>query len=251
MTALATFVRFRLFFEAGSDPNHATTAPQFDEDRLTTGTPSWGKYLMNVFEMKDSSGAFSVKERGMFGQHWINITAGDLDLTWTTPDYTAVESAIQSMWSNLVSYIPTHIRLVEHRWYNYGPGVVPPNPPARITTLGTPTPGTASTGFVPQVGTTVTLKTALRRHWGRFYLPLAATKFDTNGQLSTSSADFIATQARDALVAPGTSQGVSPVVWDKAHRVAYGITAVQVDSIPDIQRRRRARTTAYRKTITA
>src|SRR3954453_3655245 len=187
MAALATFVRFRLFFEAGSDPAHDTTKAQFDEDQLTTGTPAWGQYLQNVFEMKDGTDTFSARERGSFGIHYINTTAGALDLTWVTADYTAVESAVQTMWTALGATIGDDYRLVEHRWYPFGPGVVKPNPPSRVTTLGTPLAGSSAYLVPHQVATTITLRTPLRRHWGRFYLPMQGLWNGGGGQASNAN----------------------------------------------------------------
>lgn len=187
----------------------------------------------------------------MYGLHWINTTGGDLDVTWTTADYQAVEAANEAMWTSLASMIPSGTRLVEHRWYPYGPDVNPPNPPVRVTTLGTPKVGTGAAGGAHQVAETVTLRTPLRRHWGRIYLPLGVHNIATGGQFSSSTVDTIAAAARTMLTASFSSQGICPVVYDRNRRSALGVTAVECDSVPDIIRRRRPRTTAYRKIYTS
>lgn len=248
---LGSYVRFRLFFDAGSDPSHVQNASQFTDDLETSAAPSWGQYVQNVFEMKDYTNTFSTRERGMFGIHWINTTAGALDTSWIAADYTSVESAIQTMWTALAAKIGNDIRLVEHRWYSFGPTVVKPNPPSRVTTLGTPLVGSAANTVPHQSACTVTLRTALRRHWGRFYLPLNNVIDGAGGQIYSTSVDAIATAARTMLMAPGTSQGVLPVVWDRNARRAYGVTAIESDSVPDIIRRRRPRTTGYKKIFTS
>lgn len=250
MAALATFVRFRLWFDAGSDSGHATTASQFTEDQNATATPTWGYYSQNLFEMKDTSGTFAVRERAMFGIHWINTTGGALDTTWTTGDYTAAESAIQTFWINTNTFISQDYRLVEHRWYSFGPGVTKPNPPSRITTIA-PLAGQGTALGPHQVASTVTLRTALRRHWGRIYMPYGTQFTSTGGTMTASTVDTINAAARTMLTAPGTSQGVVPVVWDRVHHRAYGITDIETDSIADIQRRRRQRTVNYRKIVSA
>jgi hypothetical protein len=206
--------------------------------------------LQNVFEMKDGAGAFSTRERGLFGIHWINTTGGNLDTTWVTADYTAVESAVQTFWG-AYGGANTEVRLVEHRWYPFGPGVVKPNPPSRISTLGSPLAGTGSTPIPHQNACTVTLRTALRRHWGRFYTPWFKALDGTGGQLFPTTVDAIAAAARTMLTAPGTSQGVYPVVWDRNKHRAYGITDIEVDSVTDIVRRRRPRTSAYKKILSS
>lgn len=248
---LATFVRFRVWFEAGSDPNHSVNAGQFVEDIDAPDVPALGQYVQNVFEMADYSGAFGTRERGMFGIHWINTTGGNLDTSWVTADFTAVESAVQTFWTALNLSISSDVRLVEHRWYAYGPGIFKPNPPSRVTTI-TPAAGGGSPGTVRQNATTVTLRTALRRHWGRFYVPVTSSKLgSTHGQLASSDVDAFAAAARTLLTSPGTSQGVVPVVWDRVHNRAYGVSEIEVDSVPDIIRRRRPRTTGYKKIHTS
>lgn len=251
MAALATFVRFRLWFEAGSDSAHASTASQFTDDINALATPIWGQYQQNVFEMKDSTGTYTVRERGMCGLHWINTTSGSLDATWTSADFAAAESAFTTFWTAVSAMIPNDVRLIEQRWYPFGPGVVKPNPPSRVTAVS-PMQGSFGTASVAhQLASTVTLRTALRRHWGRFYMPLGGAVNATGGTIDSSNCDTIANAARTLLTGPGTAQGVVPVVWDKVHHRAYGVTAIEVDSVPDIIRRRRARTTNYRKIISS
>jgi hypothetical protein len=251
MAALATFTRFRLYFEASSDSAHESTRSQFEEDQLTTGTPAWGQYVQCIFEMQDGTGTFSARERGLFGIHWINTTGGALDLTWITADYTAVESAVSTMFAAMGG-ISSQCRLVEYRWYAFGPGVVKPNPPSRVTTLGTPIVGGNGNVVVHQVASTITLRTPLRRHWGRFYVPSMsnATGLSFGGQWSNATVDGLASSARTMLTAP-SSQGVVPVVWDRVHSRAYGVTQIEADSVPDIIRRRRPRATNYKKIYTA
>jgi len=248
---LATFFRFRISLDASSDPQHAVTAPNFDDDILAPGETTFGMYVQNIFQMKNGAGAFTNRERGMFGVHWINTTAGALDTTWVTADFTAVESAVQAFWNAIAPYIPTDCQLVEHRWYRFGPGVGKPNPPSRINTLGSPLPGTSAPVRPHQVAATVTLRTPLRKHWGRFYLPMMGAGSFIGGQTATSQVDDYVNAARTMLTAPNTSQGVSPVVWSRQRNVAYGVTAIEGDSVPDIIRRRRPRDPNYRKILTA
>jgi hypothetical protein len=251
VASLATFVKFRLFLDAGSDSGHSTTADQFTEDRLTSGTPAWGKYVTAAFTMDDFGGTISSNQRGQFGIHWINTTGGDLDTTWTAADYTSVESALTTFWGDRQAAIPSSFRLTEFKWYNFGPEVFPPNPPVRITTL-TPSAGTGTSASPLQLSTTITLRTTLRRHWGRFYVPLIGAQCNGGGgQLGAANVDAWATAARTMLLAPGAAQGVHPVVWDRVHKVAYGVTAIECDSVPDIIRKRRPSQTGYRKILTA
>lgn len=252
MGLLASFVRFKLDFGAGSGSLSTAENGQFAETRTATAASPLGYYQQCIFEFKNYSGAYTQRERGMFGIHWINLTSGELDQTWVAADYAACESAVEAFWTALLSKIGTDTRYVEHRWYAYGAGIVPPNPPSRVTTLATPIQGTSTNIGPKQVSCTVTLRTTLRRHWGRIYVPIAAGVFGVGGgQLSSADADTIASAARTMLTVTPAAQGVVPVVWDRNRKLAFGTTAVEVDSVPDVQRRRRPRDTGYKKIHTS
>lgn len=247
MGLLGTFVKFKVDFSAGSGDLGTAEEAQFTESRtVAAGTPL-GYYSQHIFEMKNYSGAYTTRERGMYGFHWINLTAGEVDTTWVAGDYTAVEGAVEAFWTALAALIPNECRLVEHRWYAYGSGINPPNPPSRITTLGTPKVGTSTQPWVRQTGGTITLRTTLRRHWGRVYFPLANNIWTTGGQMSSTDCDSVAAAARTMLMVTPNAQGVIPVVYDRNRKIAFGVTQLEVDSVPDIQRRRRPRDTGYKK----
>jgi hypothetical protein len=235
--------------------NWGTISGLFSRAVTDAPGPIYGYYVQHIFQMKDQSGAFSDRERGLTGVHWMNTTGGDLDVTWTAADFALVEAGFGTLWSSLAAYIPDEVRLVEHRWYAYGPGVVAtranPQPPARVTAV-TPTAGSVVTRFPHQVAETITFQTTLRRHWGRMYIPVAATgtSITPGGEWGTTMVDAFA-NAGSAYIKSGNANGLTPVIWDRVHKVALGITAVEADSVPDIIRRRRPRGTTYRKTLTA
>lgn len=251
MALLATFRRTKVKLPGVSIDISTGEESQFEETQnAVTGVP-FGYYLQIIFEMKNASGAFTTRERGLFGLHYVNSTSGALDTTWVSADFAAVESAWDAFFTAQAGNIPTDVRLVEYRWYAFGAQVVSPNPPARVTTKVTPIVGTATGDFVHQVAWTVTLRTALRRHWGRIYIPWKNNLGLTGGQLGSSGVDSLAAAARTALLAAETSQGVVPVVWDRNRKLAFTITAIEMDSVPDIIRRRRPRDTSYKKIYTA
>ena|SRR5436190_9597582 len=249
--ALLLFNRVRIKLPGVSVDIQSGEQAQFAEAVDSTDVVKFGYYVQNIFEMKNSSGAFTTRERGLFGVHFINNTSGSLDTTWTTADFLAGETAMQSVWAAMTSYMPSDFRLVEHRWYAFGPGVVKPNPPVRITTIGSPVAGSSGTGSPHQLASTVTLRTPLRRHWGRVYLPLAAGALSTGGQLSSTTVDSISAGVRSAFTTAESSAGISPVVYDRARKLALSVTALEVDSNPDIIRRRRPRDTGYKKIFTS
>jgi hypothetical protein len=248
---ISLFVRFAIMTSAAVYANWDTISGLFDRAVSNASSPIYGYYCQHVFQMKDSGGGFSDKERGMFGVHYVNTTGGDLDTTWTTADFTAVETAVQTFWSAIAAQISTDFRLYEHRWYPFGPGVHPPNPPSRITTLGTPIVGTGGAVSPHQLACTVTLRTPVRRHWGRIYLPVGLFTSVAGGQGNTAVVDAIANGARTMFLSPSTSQGVVPIVWDRQRHAALGVTAIEVDSVPDIIRRRRPKVASYKKILTS
>jgi hypothetical protein len=252
---LATFFKFKIHIPGVSVDLTASDQAQFDLDLASADESLVGHYLMSIFEMKNASGAFTSRERGMFGIHFVNSTAGAVDTTWVTADFTAVESAIATWWASNASSLPTAVRLVEHRWYPYGPGFIgtksSPIPPSRVNTLGTPLVGSAAEPHVRQVASNITMRTTLRRHWGRIYVPMATNLFSTNGQMGSTDVNAQASKAKTMLTGAEASQGVVPVVWDRVRHQAYGITAIEVDSIPDIQRRRRPRDFVARQILTS
>jgi hypothetical protein len=248
---LAVFRRTKVKLPGVSIDITAGQETQFEETQsAVSGTP-FGYYCQNVFEMKNYSGAYTTRERGLFGIHYMNTTGGALDTTWTSADYAAAEAAVQAFWTGNPLYFSNGCRLVEHRWYAFGPEVVQPNPPARVTTI-TPIQGTTTSAWTRQVATSITMRTALRTHWGRFYLPTCESAlYDTNGQMGTTAVDNFATLMRTMLLAAQTSQGVTPVVYDRNRKIAFSVSAIEVDSVPDIIRRRRPRDTGYKKILTA
>lgn len=249
--AIGPFVRFAVAGGAIAYQNWDTIRATFDRVKEDVPGPILGYYVQHVFEAMDSSGTFSTRERGMCGVHWLNSTGGDPDTTWTSADYALVEAGFATLWSTIAARLSTDVRLVEHRWYAFGPGVTPPNPPSRVTTLGTPSVGTGGVSTPHQTACTITFRTGLRRHWGRIYLPVWSNSWNSaGGTLSTANVDIIAA-AGSAYVKSGVANGLTPCVYDRTRHVALGITAVECDSVPDIIRRRRTRTTNYRKILTS
>lgn len=243
--AISNAARWVIPFSVALWQNWDQIARQFDR-AVTSGVPEFlGYYCQNVFEMRESTaGAWT--ERGSFGVHYLNTTGGDPDYTWTSGDFSAIESGAQALWTANLAQIPNTFRLVEHRWYAFGAGVVKPNPVYRTTVLGTPIVGTSTSGTVRQAAFAVTLKTPLRPHWGRFYLPMTAARADSAGRIASGNVDTFVDAAR-TFVNSGSSAGVYPCVYDRARKTAIGVNSIQGDDIPDIIRRRRPDVTFYRK----
>lgn len=216
-----------------------------------SAVPLFGYRMVAVMGEKDASGG-AWTQRAQFGVHWLNTTGGDLDTTWTSGDFSAVETGLQTFWSGLSTWVSSIYRLEEIRWYGYGPDTVgtkdDPIPVYRVTAVAGTPQGGASSGSPSTNACAITLKTALRKHWGRFYVPINATKLDVAGRLSSANCDTLAAAAQ-AFLRSGESAGVYPVVYDKARKSAFTANDLQVDDIADVIRRRRQSVTQYRKVL--
>ena len=177
----------------------------------------------------------------------VNITTGQLDDTWTGGDYGACETAISAFWTTYKAYVPDELTLAEYRWYRIGPGATPPEPAVRVTPVGVAATN-AGTNLPHQISCAVTWKTALRKRWGRSYLPgptptqLAAA----TGHFTTAWVDVVA-GAIDTMVDALAASDFYVVVYSPTRQRLYTVESVQVDDIPDVIRRRRSRANIYRK----
>jgi hypothetical protein len=131
-------------------------------------------------------------------------------------------------------------------WHRIGPGAPRPNPAERITTITTPPVGTTTAG-PPQVASSITFRTGVRRSWGRTYLPIG-NNFATTGRLGSTTVDNIAT-TMDVLVKAAATADFYLVVYSSHLNSALAVEAVEVDDVPDIIRRRRFKVQTYRKII--
>lgn len=169
---------------------------------------------------------------------YINLTGGAPDSTWTDADYLVVENAMDNFWTALSS-LRAHCNVVQYRWYQIVPGETRTGVPRRVVTKSM---GTSGGSVLPaQVAVTVTERTGLRNHWGRFYIPAPSTTILTaHGRISAASCATIAGAAEtmyDSIVA--NSATIVPVVYSRRLRGALRVREVQVDDIPDVQRSRR------------
>jgi hypothetical protein len=247
----ATFQRFKVKVPGISVEYEFGQTAQFDTDASSPDTKLIGYYVQCIFQMANYSGAFTDRERGLFGIHYINTTGGAPDLSWTGADYAAVESSILTGWDALASSISSDFKFIQFRWYAFGPGVRKPNPPSRVVDVTGSHVGTAAASSPHQLAMTCTLRTPLRRHWGRIYLPIGTGNLNTHGQAGSAGVDSLVSTMRGMLVGAEASQGIVPVVYDRQRGQALGVTAIEADSVPDIIRRRRPRDTGYKKVLTA
>jgi len=171
--------------------------------------------------------------------YWGN-ESGDI----TSTDCAAFEAAFQHWFDGLTApslseYISTTYSVHQFRHYvvpgSAGPFGAPflVNNPTTLVGAGT------SEALPPQVSMTVTMRTAIRRRWGRIYIPgLVQTTLD-KGRINATVVDNIAAGFKDLVEELRSSGAVGPVIWHRQSWTPQTITEISADNVWDVQRRRR------------
>jgi len=207
-------------------------------------------------EFSPSGGITQPSDRAMFTLDIINLTSGAVDTSWTTGDYTAVETRLNTYMGTVMSNTGSGWTHTGYRWYVRSFNAIgnpkpfqPNGGPVRFTAANTAAGG-GSTG-VRQWATAVTEHTALPKHWGRWYLPSPGnTSLVGGGRYTTTYVDAMVTAAntlRNGLATDGNHL-VVPVtqVNKQPFRGLLAVNGIQVDDVPDIIRRRRPASVNYR-----
>lgn len=213
--------------------------------------PSGTEWRRIVFEVTRSTPAGTVEDKAQFKFDFINITADEIDNTWTTGDDTALNARIGTFRSALLPFLNPTQQLAQVRWYRmrFNPvlDVARPfadtGPPVSVGAYST-VAGTQSGNMPYQASQSVTLRTAWARHWGRVYLPSFGTvALDSFGRLTSTQRSGIRGVVA-AMLGGAHDDGFYPVVpvgqLDKQpFHGLLGVETIAVDDIPDVQRRRR------------
>lgn len=140
--------------------------------------------------------------------------------------------------SALAPLFPTDVFWERVDWFNVKPDGTPGG--ARIDSYPLSVGGSAVGGALPpQIAVSVTLKTAVRKNWGRWYLPSIATSRITNkGRLDQTYGQLVADQTLD-LAARAPDSTTVLTVWSPTERTRHDPQTVQVDDIMDVIRSRR------------
>lgn len=199
----------------------------------------------------------TVEDLAQFKIDLINITADEVDTSWTDADNALVRARINTFGVAIAPYCSSAQAFLEVRGYR-----MRFNPVGDLTRpfldTGTPvyvnpfTQAMSGTPLVPyQVAPTVTFRTAWPKHWGRIYLPTpGSAALDTNGRLTSTYRTTVGTAAKTFLGGLH-DDGFYPVIpvgqLDKQpFHALLGVTQVVVDDVPDVQRRRRPKMPAAR-----
>lgn len=159
---------------------------------------------------------------------------------WTTDDRDVFNSAWETFWeTTLRTLVSSEYSPNERRFYNLPATPGPSGDPAFTITGGTAAAtGSASAELPPQIAMTITLITAIRRRWGRIYIPGLTTAALDTGRIGAST---ISTLANDFQAfgesLRGSGQGL--VVWHRAGWTPEDVTSIRIDDTWDVQRRRR------------
>lgn len=178
-----------------------------------------------------------------------------------TTELAAIEAILDVFWGTVTGYMSAAFTLTEYRWFKVAAndplsdeGYPMHGPPIRIT--GKSLVGTNS-GFrgADQVSATITSKTASRKHWGRIYLPGIKNSLieGTYGRFTTAYVDAMGLAYRTLVNSLAAAAGgvYELGVWSPRGLAFLNTTSVQVDDIPDIIRRRRAKQAAYFRRYTS
>lgn len=206
------------------------------------------------------------------GCHFGKVSGGSFDPAWVAGDYSAVESAFDTLWATLKTFNPSSVVLAEYRWFKSGPEWEPAdedgpyNPAERSTARAVAGTNVSSTQLPPQLALTVTKIVSVRKRWGRVYLPapMQSSLSDATGRLASANLATILA-AWVTFMNSCRTAGKRPVVFSRgkagyttpkgnvigAHAAtAYEITQLRMDNLFDVQRRRRWDTPTVRTTTT-
>lgn len=234
--ALPKFARKMLF---GSTPDQLTVEEAGFYLPSEVDSPEEGRLLMVKWSR---AGTVPVQDAMITTHHFVNYTSGVVDTTWIDADFVAVESAMDTFLGALASYYTSDVQVDQYRWYKFSAELNAPgnsNPPVRITEKNLLGSASSVDALPPQVAFSVTEKTGLRKHWGRFYLPLnAKNNCGVDGYAAPAMVAAVATAAKNFYEATFAAD-IRPVVWSRKYGHAYGVEKIQVDNIWDVIRRRR------------
>lgn len=235
-------------FDWGSPFNSTDTA-----EGEQAGT--WRRY---VSKWEDTSSSQTADDQ-YYTVDVVNITNGQVDGTWNDTDYNNVQQLLNTYNGLIASSICNRYQNTQIAAYIMG--FTPYSNPKPFAKSGSPvkvwavthTGAGGSTG-APQVCTTVTEETPVRKHWGRMYLPtLGGSTIDVNGRLQVANVDAIAQAAHDTYGALMNNQYFPVVCTTQSEkqplRALQTVTGVRVDDVVDVHRSRRHKFAAHRKIL--
>lgn len=208
-------------------------------------------WLHAVYSGTRLSPTGTTEDRAQISFDVVHLAGGENDPDWTAARVTQALGYLDHFFQNAAGYQSdnftwTECRAYVRRFNSVGPGFADMGDPVSIRSLNTSGSSSQTNEYPYQVAMSITEKTTLRKHWGRIYLPCPASN-STNGygRWFQSVCDALAVITSDTYALLSTNS-FAAVVPSAATRTLFTVTQIQVDDIPDVQRRRRARQTLVR-----
>ena len=190
-----------------------------------------------------------------------NITGSSIDSSWTTGDYDTCNGHIGTFLTAIAALQASTYAPISVDWYRMQ-FAQPMTTQRRFTPSGPPENHAPITGIVGQavgdalpgqVAFAVTEKTAVPRHWGRFYLPgFTEAAVGPTGRWTVGTVDNVVNQASVLYGALAGAEFFPVVASTQADNVLagslLGVNSVKGDDVPDIIRRRRYRASTHTTT---
>jgi hypothetical protein len=190
---------------------------------------------------------------------WVaKVIGGGLYSMIPISELAALETALTTFSQTVMLNVSSDWNNVEYAWHQVNADSPRDDtgrgqkmgPAVRVTVVNN-VGASASPRLPDQVSSTITLRTVVRSSWGRLYVPggVSANLTSTMGRWTTTRVDALA-NAFNAL--HDTWQGLQYQVgvYSMLHPAFLTPKAIEVDDIPDIVRRRRAKQANYRKILT-
>jgi len=215
-----------------------------------------------VLEVTRATPTGTTEDKASMSFDLINYTGGNIDPSWVSADFVTCEGYFDQWWDTLAPQVGNSHTLSAYKWYRMH-FAEPMTADRRFALTGPPVrnqpktkPGTNTTSELPyQIAISVTEKTAVPRHWGRFYFPGltadACSSTSAPGRFVSSTVNAFADATAELYEDLQGSDFYPIVVSTQSNKVLTGayhhVTSLQVDDIPDVIRRRRPRTPTIRR----
>jgi len=227
------------------------------EEELDPET-EWRRF---VLEFSRATPAGTSEDLAQIGFDVVNFTGDAFDFTWTPTDHNDVSQLLVAWWTSVKPVISNEFTLATIKAYRRrfrdpitsAERFEDTGPATYIDTVGVA--GTSATNALPyQTAMSITFKTGIPKSWGRVYLPgLSEDAITAKGRWDAADITTVATASGVLLNALHDAKFPLVVASTQQDSVLGGsllnVYAIQIDDIPDVQRRRRPKSAAIRTIV--
>lgn len=181
--------------------------------------------------------------------HWRAYEAGLPDAPFDMDDgrRAEAEGKLNVFLTAIKGQITSKIQTREIRWYKATALGEAPGPAVRVhpqVVVGTG----ANSPCPPQISSTITWRTALRKNWGRFYVPgIDSSKLSPTGRWLSTFVDLMQAAAVPLADRSSPTGSTTLCVWSPTENTHHDPQTCEVDDIPDVIRSRRFTMPVYKK----